>query len=77
VKSKYSQFSASVAEKTHLNMAENNRPVVVRPTLLTNSAAEFVENHIDSALEMEISGRAQAEFVPEHDRFEMLNSITA
>lgn len=50
--------------------------MVVRPTLLTNSAAEFVENHIDAALEMEISTRAQAEFVPEHDRFEMLNSIT-
>lgn len=57
-------------------MAENNRPIVVRSSLLTNSAAEFVENHIDEALEIDISGRAEAEFVPEHDRFEMLNSIT-
>lgn len=57
-------------------MAENNRPIVMRPKVLTNSAAEFVENHIHSALGMDISSSAQAEFVPEHDRFEMLNSIT-
>lgn len=56
-------------------MAESNSPIVRRPKVLTNSAAEFVENHIDSALEMDISSSAQAEFVPEHDRFEMLNSI--
>lgn len=57
-------------------MAENNRPVVVRSTLLTNSAAEFVENRIDSALGMEISAGAQAEFVPELDRFKSQDGIT-
>ncbi|KAG8161088.1 hypothetical protein KVR01_009352 [Diaporthe batatas] len=71
-----SQPCTSMTDKKYVNMAQINRPIVVRPTLLTNSAAEFVENHIDSALEMDISGNAQAEFVPEHDRFELANSIT-
>lgn len=56
-------------------MAENNRPVVVRSRILTNSAAEFVENRIDSTLGMEISARAPAEFVPELDRFKSQDGI--
>lgn len=49
--------------------------MIVRSTLLTNSAAEFVENRIDSALGMEISAGAQAEFVPELDRFRSRDGI--
>lgn len=54
-------------------MAENNRPMVVRPRILTNSAAEFVENRIDSALGIDFSERT--EFVPELDRFELTDEI--
>lgn len=55
-------------------MPENNQPMVVRPRILTNSAAEFVENRIDSALGMEIS--TKTEFVPELDRFASQDGIT-
>lgn len=56
-------------------MAANDQPMVVRSTLLTNSAAEFVENRIDSALGMEVSAGSQAEFVPELDRFKSQDGL--
>lgn len=39
-----------------------------RPRLLTNSAAEFIENRADTALGSDIA-ETSPEFVPELDRF--------